>query len=304
MLKYQIRKFARKAAGWPVIGRFIRIGVAVIRLPEERDLWRSGGAHRGVPSELAQRAFDTQQLPTLLSNMSEINHRQIQNDVAHENLVLSVPVALRALTRDLADVRARLDALTASMDKSGAGATSSATLAQNSATVLNVEKIKAARLGELRINLAYGQPVMDAYVNVGEPGQAGVDIVADAHRLPFSQGEVDEIVCSHVLQRFSEKRLRGEILPHFLSLLKSGAHLRVVVCDAQALARQYAAGTLSHDQYSRHIHGAQRNEKDVNLSTFNAQQLEELLIEAGFRNVQVVAREKESGHELEVTAEK
>lgn len=119
MIKHQIRKFARKAAGWPVIGRFIRIAVAVIRLPEERDMWRSGGARPGASSELTQRVFDTQQLPAILSNMSDINHRQIQSDVARENLVLSVPVALRALTRDLAALRARMDALTALTDPAG-----------------------------------------------------------------------------------------------------------------------------------------------------------------------------------------
>lgn len=119
MIKYQIRKFARKAAGWPVIGRCIRIAVAVIRLPEDRDRWRAGGTQQSVQPELAQRAFDTQQLPTLLSNLSEVNHRQIQNDVARDNLAMSVPVALRALTRDLAEVRTRLDALTALTGESG-----------------------------------------------------------------------------------------------------------------------------------------------------------------------------------------
>ena len=141
MIKHQIRKFARKAAGWPVIGRIIRIGVAVIRLPEERDRWRSGGAHHAVPSELAQRAFDTEQLPTLLSNLSEVNHRQIQSDVARENLVQSVPVALRALTRDLAEVRARLDALTALMGESGGSPRM--VVADSQANAQQIEKLLA-----------------------------------------------------------------------------------------------------------------------------------------------------------------
>ncbi|MCM0752539.1 hypothetical protein DEA98_19340 [Brucella pseudogrignonensis] len=37
MIKTRIRKAARAMADWPVVGRFIRIGVAVIRLPEVRD---------------------------------------------------------------------------------------------------------------------------------------------------------------------------------------------------------------------------------------------------------------------------
>ena len=35
-MKAHIRKVVRNMAGWPGIGRFVRIGVAVIRLPEFR----------------------------------------------------------------------------------------------------------------------------------------------------------------------------------------------------------------------------------------------------------------------------
>lgn len=110
-MKSQLRKIARAAAGWPVVGRFVRIGVAVIRLPETRD------AHGRFEAEVLQRlvgprgaepagaTFATEQLPSLLQSLSDLNQRMIAADNDQLNLVNSVPLALRKLTRDLVEVR-------------------------------------------------------------------------------------------------------------------------------------------------------------------------------------------------------
>lgn len=93
LMRDPLRRLARTLAGWPFLGRFVRIGVAVIRLPEIR--------HR-------QHMFETEQLPTLLHTLSELNHRQLASNSAQENLVNSLPVALRKITRDLIDLRGQL----------------------------------------------------------------------------------------------------------------------------------------------------------------------------------------------------
>lgn len=110
-MKSQLRNIARAAAGWPVVGRFVRIGVAVIRLPETRD------AHNRLEAEVLQRlvgpggaepaggSFATEQLPSLLQSLSDLNQRMIAADNDQLNLVKSVPIALRKLTRDLVEVR-------------------------------------------------------------------------------------------------------------------------------------------------------------------------------------------------------
>ena len=48
-----------------------------------------------------QSLFETQQLPTLLQTISDINQRQLASDSVQDNLSRSVPVALRQITRDL-----------------------------------------------------------------------------------------------------------------------------------------------------------------------------------------------------------
>ena len=115
-MKAQLRKIARSAAGLPLIGRLVRIGVAVIRLPETRD------AHRQFESEVLQRllrsngetigaTFQNEQLPSLLQSLSDLNQRQIAADHDQQNLVKSIPFALRKLTRDVVEVREQLASL-------------------------------------------------------------------------------------------------------------------------------------------------------------------------------------------------
>lgn len=88
------RNVIRVMAGWPVIGRLIRITVALVRLPEHNDRH-----HR----------FVKEQLPTLLQAMSDLNCRVLTAVQNPENLEQSMPTALRMLTRDLAELRERLD---------------------------------------------------------------------------------------------------------------------------------------------------------------------------------------------------
>lgn len=108
-MNVQLRNMARTMSGWPLVGRLVRIAAAVIRLPEFRAAYLDLN-HR-------QHMFETQQLPTLLQTLSDLNHRQLANERDKDNLVRSAPVALRKITRELADVRGQLGSLRNSMEQ-------------------------------------------------------------------------------------------------------------------------------------------------------------------------------------------
>ncbi|HQT26932.1 MAG TPA: hypothetical protein PLK99_10115 [Burkholderiales bacterium] len=55
-----------------------------------------------------QAAFESSQLPTLLKTVSDINHRQLNHDNDQSNLIKSVPVSLRKITRDIAGLEERI----------------------------------------------------------------------------------------------------------------------------------------------------------------------------------------------------
>jgi predicted SAM-dependent methyltransferase len=60
--------------------------------------------------------FQTQQLPTLVRTLSELNHRQLASDSDRINLVKSVPIALRTITRDIFELRARQENMSLAAD--------------------------------------------------------------------------------------------------------------------------------------------------------------------------------------------
>jgi predicted SAM-dependent methyltransferase len=69
--------------------------------------------------DLEQRflTFQTQQLPTVLRTLSELNHRQIASDNEQANLVKSVPIALRTMTRDVFELRTHQESMSLAADR-------------------------------------------------------------------------------------------------------------------------------------------------------------------------------------------
>lgn len=94
----------------------------VVLLKEEAS--RISQRHRQLETQLRPledlehrfRAFQTQQLPTLLRTLSELNHRQLATDSDRANLVKSVPIALRTITRDIFELRARQENMSLTTD--------------------------------------------------------------------------------------------------------------------------------------------------------------------------------------------
>lgn len=86
-----LKKIYRVVSKWPIIGRFARITVAVIRLPQR------------------QLQLETQQIPAILQSLSDINARQteIEKEIGH--MFLSLPAALREMKRDMENMRLQLE---------------------------------------------------------------------------------------------------------------------------------------------------------------------------------------------------
>lgn len=110
MIKKSIRKIARAMANWPVIGRLIRIGVAVIRLPEMRDTYSDGlKVNKEILTHLQEKIehFEKHQIPQLLDVIADINQRQATSDNDKNNLIRSVPVSLRSMQRQIREISER-----------------------------------------------------------------------------------------------------------------------------------------------------------------------------------------------------
>ena len=395
-MKALIRKIARKMAGWPGIGRLVKIGVAVIRLPEFRasveQAMQQPAAGTHVQVSDRYRVFETEQLPSLLQAVSEVNHRQLIEANGQNNLVRSVPVSLRKMMREIvqlreqnlrlqAELEVRVDAATArvgaelrelvertrsdalaqvraleetsaqqaaaaAVQASAAKAQTGAAMAQAtglaesvqyllgrvefvrrelmfemrygatapgsegdklSATseILEPAKVEQARQGAgLRLNLGCGHVPLPGYLNVDRRALPGVDVVAEVDQLPFAKGELAEICSAHLLEHFPLEQLRRELLPYWVSLLRADGVFRAIVPDGANMARAFASQEYSFENLRQVTFGGQDYDGDFHYNMFSTETLSELLREAGFTRIDVVAENRENGgcKEFEIVA--
>ncbi|MHB8972922.1 MAG: class I SAM-dependent methyltransferase [Pirellulaceae bacterium] len=264
----------------------------------------------------------TNQLTTLLDTLSDVNSRQLASQNEINNLVQSVPVTLRALTRDGLDLRRSLENVLESvsyllgrvefvrrelMFEMRYGASSPAkTNAQLRATteILSLDKVTQARNDGLRLNLGCGHVPLDGYINIDRRGVPGVDIVAEVDELPFTPGEVDEIFSAHLLEHFPQEQLRRELLTYWYSLLKPGGIFRAIVPDADSMIKAYTSGEYSFRIIKEVTYGGQDYDGDFHFNMFTPASLSALLSEAGFTSVSIVAENRDNDHckEFEICA--
>lgn len=238
-------------------------------------------------------------MPSLLEAIAKLNHRQLQVDInqrepdlreAVEYLLGRVEFVRRELMYEL-------------QQHFGAYGISSGKL-KTEPRILSVEKVAAAQKDGLRLNLGCGHIPSKGYINVDMRELPGVDVVAEAGRLPFNPGEVAEIFSSHLLEHFPQEQLRRELLPYWRSLLRSGGVLRVVAPDAETMIHEYEAGRYSYRNLREVLYGAQEYEGDFHFDAFTPDYVCDLLKSTGFINVRIVEAGRRNGDafELEVAA--
>jgi len=335
-MKEMIRKIVRWLSTMPLIGRLVRIATAIWRLPQLR-AELAGLREQITGHEAAYPIMESayrEQLPALLDAMSRLNAKQHAFDSDQQNLVASVPVALREMRREISQV-ASVQAITANymdelkskqaitancMDelKSNCGYLfgrvefirrelmlemrygqgsrgAEADELEVTTRVIAIDKLERARETGLRLNLGCGHIPLEGFINVDRRDVPGVDVVAEINALPEEIREVDEIFSSHMLEHFPQEQLRRELLPYWRSLLKKGGVIRAVVPDAEAMIREYTAGKYPYDDMREVFYGGQDYTGDFHFNMFTPEHMTRLLEEAGFESIDVIDAGRRNG---------
>jgi len=166
--------------------------------------------------------------------------------------------------------------------------------------VVNPEKLH----GEVRLNLGCGHIPAEGYVNVDNRELPGVDVIADVHELPFEPEQVGEIRSAHLLEHFPLEELTRALLPYWFSLLRPGGRFVAVVPDAETMAREFAAGRYSFDDFRLVTYGEQEYEGDFHFNMFSHESLLRMLHDVGFTDVRMLETGRRNGaaYEMEVVA--
>jgi predicted SAM-dependent methyltransferase len=172
--------------------------------------------------------------------------------------------------------------------------------------VVAEEKVEAAKLSGLRLNLGCGHIPMSGYVNVDSRELPHVDIIAEAGDLPVQRGTVKEIFSAHLLEHFPQEELRRRLLPYWHNVLAPGGTFHAVVPDGEAMLSGIAAGTYAFVDFREVLFGGQDYAGDFHFNLFTPESLSSLLADAGFCNIRVLEKGRRNGKcfEFEISAAK
>ncbi|MCA1691774.1 MAG: glycosyltransferase, partial [Actinobacteria bacterium] len=143
----------------------------------------------------------------------------------------------------------------------------------------------------VRLNLGCGEKPLPGHVNIDARPLPDVDVVADARRLPFSPGSVDEVVSHHLVEHFRAHHLRSVVLPYWWELLRPGGRVKIVCPNWSAMIELEAKGEISIADLAQVTFGMQDYQGDDHFAMYSPETLSDLLREAGFNSVDTVARE-------------
>jgi hypothetical protein len=209
-----------------------------------------------------------------------------------------------ALQRDLAAMRERIEfvrrEVLSEMKHDGLGAIVNSAGSQ----IRSPEKLAAAKLRGLKINLGCGHLPLEGYINIDSRDLPGVDIVAEARDLPLPDASVQEIFVPHILQHFPQEELRLQLLPYWHGLLMKDGAFRAVVPDGEAMLTAVAAGQYPFEDFREALFGTQGYSGAFHHNLFTPDSLKGLLQEAGYCDVRVPVRARRNGkgYEFEIAA--
>ena len=124
----------------------------------------------------------------------------------------------------------------------------------------------------IKLDLGAGQSSPPGYRPLGH------DHGTEIYPLPYDDGTVDDIRCSHTLEHFSHKEI-GDVVKDWVRALKKGGRIRIAVPDYAKLAKGYVEGKQM--PYEGYLLGGQDNQDDFHKSLFDRDRLRKIMAEAG-----------------------
>jgi predicted SAM-dependent methyltransferase len=173
--------------------------------------------------------------------------------------------------------------------------------------IVNVEAYhnRLAQMGgDVRVNVGCGEKPLPGYINVDFREVPEVDVVADARRLPFAPHSLAELASAHLVEHFRQHHLATVLLPYWKGLLRPGGSLRVVCPDWAAMLRRLQAGEMPYADFKLVTFGAQDYSGDDHFSMYTPESLTDVLRQAGFQQIDVLAQDRPNGlcREMEIVA--
>jgi len=141
----------------------------------------------------------------------------------------------------------------------------------------------------IRLNLGCGLYKIEGLINVDQRESVHPDLLADALRLPYEPGTVDEIYAGHLLEHLTWDEGQAA-LRHWHSILKIGGTIMITVPDFDFLAKQYLENpTAANMRAMNDLYIYSYVQESLHRYCYGPALLKAAMTEAGFGEVERVA---------------
>lgn len=130
---------------------------------------------------------------------------------------------------------------------------------------------------EIKLDLGAGPVSPPGFVPLGR------DHGTEIFPLPYQDGSVTEIRCSHCLEHFPYRMLSA-VVKDWVRCLKKGGKLKIAVPDFEKISQNYLDG--KEQPHESFILGGQQDDNDYHKSMFDRDRLRQLLAGAGLVLIQ------------------
>ena len=138
-----------------------------------------------------------------------------------------------------------------------------------------------------RLEIAAGSKPQPGYLHHDIRPLPDIDIVCDARSFPVEhRGTFDEVYASNILEHFNRFEVES-VLKEWVSLLRPGGLIKVIVPDVGEIARQYAGGMIDHEFFVYLMYGGQDYEFNRHYYGFDTGSLEQMFARCSLTSIDV-----------------
>jgi predicted SAM-dependent methyltransferase len=132
---------------------------------------------------------------------------------------------------------------------------------------------------KIRLNIGAGQSNLPGFIPLDI--QTGTDA---SGKLPYGDGTVDEIYCSHCLEHIHHSKVY-ETLKEWVRVLRPGGRIRIAVPDWEQIFEKYRNGHIDTGLLNAWLHGTHPKETDRHQFVGTREEIEAMLRSLGIEDI-------------------
>jgi len=143
---------------------------------------------------------------------------------------------------------------------------------------------------EVFLNLGAGEKPLAIAQNIDLRPLPGVDMVADASKLPLPDNHDDKIIASDLLEHFPRAEVPSVLLEWKRILKSSGGVLILKTPNLRTISEMFVSGVFDAPEAARRFYANQGNLGDFHKAGWDGPYLRRLVEDAGFKIVRHIEK--------------